>query len=141
MRCSLFLAMVILLCPALLPAQNSSPLAHIASGTTVFIEPMGGFETDLTAAMIKKHVPLTITGEESKAALVITGSSQENKAGWAKTIFVTPSPAEHASIQVKDSASGQVVYAYAWDELGAVHGRQSAAEGIAKHLKEFIDKK
>jgi hypothetical protein len=90
---------------------------------------------------VKKQVPLILVDDESKADLIITGSSQEQKAGWAKTIFVTPAPSEHASITVKNPATGQVVYAYAWDKLAARKGVQSAAEGIAKHLKENIEGK
>jgi uncharacterized protein (DUF736 family) len=132
-----------LLISAFLPVANAQapPHPHIVAGSRIFIEPMNGFETDLAAAVIKKHVPVMVVDNEKNADYIITGSNETIKAGWAKTIFITPSPADHASITVTDPVTGQVVYAYAWDKLGAIRGSQSAAEGIAKHLKNFIDKK
>ena len=112
------------------------------AGAKVYIEPMGGgFETDLAAALVKKHVPVMIVDSEQHATFLIAGGNQDTKAGWAKTIFFTPAPSEHASITVKDPANGNIVYAYAWDGIAARKGAQSAAEGIAKHLKEYIEKK
>jgi hypothetical protein len=115
--------------------------AHIASGSKVFIEPMqGGFNTYLQAALIKKHVPVTMVDDETKADYVIVGTAEMNKAGWAKTIFVSPKGDADASITVKDVKTGNIVYGYAVDKFSARHGQQSTAEACAKHFKTFIDK-
>ncbi len=42
------------------------------------------------------------------------------KAGWAKTIFVSPNPHAEASVTVKDAQSGNLVFAYNVDKSNAV---------------------
>ncbi len=44
---------------------------QIKSGSTVYIEPMGGYETDLAAAFTKKHVPLIVVADKDKADYII----------------------------------------------------------------------
>lgn len=44
---------------------------QLRSGATVYIEPMGGFETDLAAAIVKKHVPLIVVADKDKAEYII----------------------------------------------------------------------
>jgi predicted HAD superfamily phosphohydrolase YqeG len=115
--------------------------AHIERGSKIFIEPMPeGFNAYLQAAFVKKHVPVVMVGDEVTADYVIAGTAETNKAGWAKTIFVTPKGDADASITVKEAKTGNVVYGYAVDKFGARHGQQSTAEACAKHLKAFIEK-
>ena len=116
------------------------PAARIEKNTHVYIEPMGGFETYLSAAFLKKGVPLIITDDKTKADYIITGTSHTEKAGWAKTLFVTPAPQSDASISMKSAKTGEVVFAYAVDKFAARHADQSTAEACAKHLKNAIDK-
>jgi hypothetical protein len=47
---------------------------QIKSGATVYIEPMGGYETYLVAAFTKKHVPLIVVADKDKAAYIITST-------------------------------------------------------------------
>jgi hypothetical protein len=47
---------------------------QITKGAAVFIEPMGGYETYLVAAMMKKHVPLLVVTDRDKADYIITGT-------------------------------------------------------------------
>jgi hypothetical protein len=115
---------------------------HIERGSKIFIEPMPeGFNTYLQAAFIKKHVPVVMVGDEATADYVIVGTAETNKAGWAKTIFITPKGDADASITIKEAKTGNIVYGYAVDKFGARHGQQSTAEACAKHLKEFMEKK
>ena len=122
-------------------SDDHGAATHIAENSKVYIEPADGFENDLAAAFVKKHVPLVIVDDAKNADFLVFGVSKTVKAGAVKTIFYTPLPAEHASISVQEPATGQVVYAYSWDEDSARRGPQRAAEGIAKHLKNFIVKK
>lgn len=48
-----------------------TPAIH--SGSAVYIEPMGGYETYLAAAILKKHVPLVVVIDEDKANYVLRG--------------------------------------------------------------------
>jgi hypothetical protein len=113
---------------------------HIEKNATVYIEPMGGFETYLSAAILKKNVPLNVVDDKAKADYIITGTSRTEKAGWAKTMFISGAPQSDASIAVKDAKTGILEFAYAVDKFNARHADQSTAEACAKHLKEFIEK-
>ncbi len=44
------------------------------SGATVYIDPMGGYETYLAAAIAKKHVPLIVVADRHKATYIITST-------------------------------------------------------------------
>ena len=123
---------------ALATARDASAAA-LAPGAKVYLEPMGGFETYLAAAIEKKHVPVKIISDQSQAEFIISGVSESQKAGWAKILFTrSTASAEEASIVVKDVASGEVVFAYAVNKGNSMRGKQSAAEACAKHLKEKI---
>jgi hypothetical protein len=113
----------------------------IPKGAKVFIAPMEGFETYLSAALMKKEVPLSIVASKDAADFEITGNSETQKAGWAKTIMTGNGRAdERGSITVTNLKSGVIVYAYAADKGSAFRGKQSVAESCAKHLKERIEK-
>lgn len=122
------------------PASEATP-TRIVPGSKLFIEPMDGFESYLSAAILKKKVPVVVVDDRSKADFIVTGSSHVDKAGWAKTIFVSPNPHAEASISIKDARTGNMVFAYNVDKSNAVRANQSTAEACAKHLKEEIEKK
>jgi hypothetical protein len=126
------------------PTTETAPLhdtMRIAPGSKLFIEPMDGYETYLSAAILKKKVPVMVVDDRSKADFVMTGGSHVDKAGWAKTIFVSPLPHAEASVSIKDAHSGNLVFAYNVDKSNAARANQSTAEACAKHLKEAIEKK
>ena len=77
-------------------------------GSKLFIEPMDGFDTYLSAAILKKKVPVVIVDNAAKADFIVVGSSHVDKAGWAKTIFVSPNPHAEASVSIKDAQRGQI---------------------------------
>jgi len=127
--------------PKATETASSVRSTHIGPGSKLFIEPMDGFETYLSAAILKKKVPVMVVDDRSKADFVVTGGSHVDKAGWAKTIFISPNPHAEASIAIKDAHSGNLVFAYNVDKANAVRANQSTAEACAKHLKEAIEKK
>jgi hypothetical protein len=47
---------------------------QLKSGSTVFIEPMGGYETYLAAAFVKRDVPLVVVTDKTKADFFITST-------------------------------------------------------------------
>jgi hypothetical protein len=124
------------------PVVKVSQDLSISSGSQVFIEPMGGFETYLSAALQKKHVPLTIITSKERADFVITGASDTKKAGWAKIIFMGNLHSdEEASVTMINNKTGAVVFAYAVNKKNTLHGQQTSAEACAKHLKNRIEGK
>ena len=62
-----FSAILLLACSAICFAQTP----QIKSGATVYIEPMGGYETYIAAAILKKHVPLLVVLDKEKATYII----------------------------------------------------------------------
>jgi len=114
---------------------------HFGPGVALFIEPMNGFENFLEGAILKKKVPVVVVDDRSKADFIMTGVSDEAKAGWAKVIFVSPSSHAQASITIKDAHTGNLVFAYNVDKMNAARANQSTAEACAKHLKDALEKK
>ncbi len=137
---------------------------QIKSGSTVYIEPMGGYETYLAAAFTKKHVPLIVVADKDKAEYIITSTvshrtpsqpaevvsnttnvnSSGNDAfnnGFNQAVAARAARgATSASISVVDAHSSQIVFAYAVGKAGNTNQIQSTAEACAKHLKESIEK-
>jgi hypothetical protein len=122
-------------------SQASSPV--LRPGAKVFVAEMpDGFDTYLKAAFEKKKVPLVVVPTKAEAEFEIKGSSESQKAGAAKKIFMGSWHSdEQASISVANLASGEVVFAYSVNKKNSAHGKQTTAEACAKHLKEHVDKK
>ncbi|MGC1186325.1 MAG: SH3 domain-containing protein [Candidatus Acidiferrales bacterium] len=142
--------------PAVAPSSTSTPAqAAIPAPATqpqtapvevvpnsVFIAPMGGFETYLAAAFETKKVPLTVVADKTRAMYVISGTSEDKKAGWAKIAFLGDIHSDaDASVQMVDQRTGAVVFAYAVNKKNTMHGDQTTAEACAKHLKDQLDSK
>lgn len=129
-------------------AQDSPPPlvvdadAKIPKGARFFIGPIeGGYDIYLAAAMHKKEVPIVIVTDKTKAEFELSGVTETEKAGWAKTIFMrNTSTAEQASIKVVNIKSGTVVFGYNVNKGSSARGKQSSSEACAKHLKEKIEK-
>jgi hypothetical protein len=114
----------------------------IAPGSKVYIAPMDGFENYLAAALGKKKVQLIPVTDKDLADYVITGTSLDKKAGWAKIVFMGNVHSDNAaSITMSDRKSGAIVYAYAVDKKSTMHGQQTTAEACAKHLQAHIEGK
>lgn len=120
-------------------AQNG---AQIPKGAKVFIASMpNDFDTYLKTALEKKKVPIQIVSDKSQAEYQITGVSETQKAGAAKkALMLDWRSTEDDSIQVANLASGVVAFAYSVHLQSSNHGKRSAAESCAKHLKEYIEK-
>ena len=124
-------------------APASAPVAistRIVPNSKVYIEPMDGFENYLVAAFRKKKVQLLPIADKEQADYVISGTSVDKKAGWAKIVFMGNVHSDNAaSISMTDKKSGVVVYAYAVDKKSTMHGQQTTAEACAKHLEAYIE--
>ena len=124
-------------------AGGSAESKAIPPHSKVFITPIeGGFDTYLSAALVKKQVPLTVVVMKEKADFEITGIAESEKAGWAKMLFLGSGQSnEQASIKVVNLKTGVVAFAYAANKGSAARGKQSAAESCAKHLKARMEGK
>jgi len=140
---------------------------QLKSGSTIYIEPMDGYETYLAAAIVKKHVPLVVVADKDKAdyivrstvnhttpsqpAVVVSNSNVNNNnvnnsnvttrssSGGGYGAALTALGSTSTSIAIVDPHSSQVVFAYAAGKAGA-NQLQRTAEDCAKHMKEFIEK-
>jgi len=114
----------------------------VPAGSRIFIAPIeGGYDIYLSAAMTKKEVPVIMVTDRLKADFELSGVTESDKAGWAKTIFMrNTSTAEQASIKLVNIKSGVVVWGYNVNKSNSVRGKQSSSEACAKHLKEKIEK-
>lgn len=116
-------------------AEISTPETKIPANSKVFIAPMeGGFETYVTAAIQKKKIPLLIVGTREQADFEIKGSVEKQKAGWAKTIFISPLPSIDSTMQVVNLKTGIVAYSISSTKSNARRGRKGSAEHLAKNL-------
>src|SRR6185503_15347367 len=111
--------------------------AKIPRGSRFFIGAIeGGYDIYLAAAMHKKEVPIVIVIDKSKADFELSGVTESEKAGWAKTISLgNTSTSEQASIKVVNLKTGTVVFGYNVNKRSSARGKQSSAEYCAKHLK------
>lgn len=112
-------------------------------GAKVFVAEMpDGFDTYFKAALQKKKVPVVVVPTKAEAEFEIKGSSETQKAGAAKKVFLGSWHSdEQASISVSNLASGEVVFAYSANKKNSAHGKQTTAEACAKHLKDELEKK
>jgi hypothetical protein len=128
--------------PAAAPLQPTAISTKIVPGSKVYVTPMDGFENYLAAALGKKKVQLIPVMDKDLADYVITGTSLDKKAGWAKIVFMGNVHSDNAaSITMSDRKTGAIVYAYAVDKKSTMHGQQTTAEACAKHLQAHIEGK
>ncbi len=125
------------------PVIPSGPVSMaVAPGSRVYIAPMGGFETYLAAAFQKKHVQVVPVASEEQSQYVLSGTSEEKKAGWAKMAFMGSYHSDDAaSVSMVDRKTGAIVFAYAVNKKNTMHGNQTTAEACAKHLQAHIEGK
>jgi hypothetical protein len=131
---------VALLCGASATAEQDTD-TRIPRGSRLYIDKIeGGYDIYLSAAMVKKEVPVTLVIDRGKADFELTGVTESDKAGWAKMLFMgSTSTAESASIKVVNLKTGTVAFAYNVNKSNSARGKQSSSEACAKHLKEKID--
>ena len=117
---------------------------------SVYIAPQNGFETYLAAAMTKKHVPVDVVTDETKATYVLKSApveiKQESTGGKiARCLFAYCAGIEDkgsVSVQLIDTTSSKMLWAYSVNkQKGGDKNQQSMAEAVAKHLKGFLEHK
>jgi len=117
---------------------------------TVYIEPQNGFETYLAAAFSKKNVPADIVTDQTKATYVLKAApveiQKESTGGKiARCLFASCAGIEDkgsVSVQLIETNTTKMVWAYSVNkQRGGGKNQQSMAEAVAKHCKEFLDKK
>lgn len=123
-------------------------LSFAADPPKLYIEPAGGFESYISAAFFKKKVPATIVNEKPGATFALKSgnfATQEEKSGLGKlarcayAFCIGIDGSQTISVELRDTKD-TIVWAYSVRKIGTA-SYQSSAEAIAKHLKEFLEKK
>jgi hypothetical protein len=126
-------------------ASDDQPAAKakVPAGSKVYVASISdGFDTFLKAALAKKKVPVQVVDTRDAADYEITGVAESQKASTAKKVlFGDWRSTEEASIRLTNLKSSEVAWSYAFHQTSSNHGKQSAAESCAKHLKEAIEAK
>src|ERR1035441_1971194 len=111
-----FSAFLVLVCSSVCLAQAP----QIKSGATVYIEPMGGYETYLAAAFTEKHVPLIVIADKEKADYIIQSNvSQQVPAQPA--VVVSNSNVNNTAVNSNNDNNSN----NAWNQ-GTEMGREAA---------------
>src|SRR5579859_4397161 len=115
----------------------------------IFIEAEDGFDVAIAAAINRKHVPVEVTNDKTKANLILRSSRIQQKIDTdstgtkvAKMIFGVPTILPGSvSVQLTD-LEGKVLWGYNCTKVrGKERNVQSLAEAIAKHLKGHLENK
>jgi hypothetical protein len=88
----------------------------VRSNTRIYVDAASGLDIYLTAALEKKHVPLSVTTDKSKADYELEAATD---------------------VRLIDLKNGDVVFAWAGEKKPALHGRQTA-EACAKRLAASV---
>lgn len=141
-----FAAGILILGSPQVHGQPAAPTVALrGSAPRVYIPPQDGFESFLSAAIVKKHVPAVVTQNKEEAQFVLTSSVQakEESTGSkvARCLFMYCAGAEGsqtASVQLVNAKTQEVAWAYNVRKASA-QAYQSTAEAVAKHLKHFLE--
>ena len=124
-----------------------APMQAQALAPRIYIAPQEGFESYISAAIIKKQVPAVVTQNKTEAQFLLTSSvlSKEETTGSkiARCLFMYCAGVQGnqtATVQLVNAKTGEVAWAYNVRKGGA-QAYQSTAESIAKHLKQFLAKR
>ncbi len=87
----------------------------IPANSKVYVAPMDGFETYVIAAIRTKDVPVQVVADRDKADYELSGNSESQKPGWAKTIFLGQARSdEQASVTLTDGRRS--LTAHTWND-------------------------
>ena len=115
-----------------------------AEAPRIYIQPQEGFESYISAAIVKKKVPAVVTQNKQDAAFVLTSAvdakTESTGSKVARCLFLYCAGMEGnqtATVQLVNSKN-EVAWAYNVKK-GSARAYQSTAEAIAKHLKQYLE--
>jgi len=134
----------------LLFALTFAAMAH-AQNPSMYIAADPSFQTALTAAMVKKDVPVTVVTDQTSAEFTLHSAPVDSKAEstgskFARCMFadcVGINGFSAVSVELIRNRDHAVVWAYQVRKANSGPlGIQSLSEAIAKHLKnDYLKKK
>ena len=137
----------LVLVPVLLALATVATIGQTEKPTLYITPTTDNFEVYLSAAMLKKQVPVTVVTKEEGATLVLKASAveiQQQSTGSkvARCLFAYCAGMEDRGVTSVQLQQGDTVaWSYSVNKGRGQKNRQSLAEAIAKHLKdEYFDK-
>jgi hypothetical protein len=129
-------------------AQGQSVAPRIvatAGAPRIYIPPQEGFESYISAAIVKKHVPAVVTQDKEEARFLLTSAVDAKRESTgsivARCLFLYcagVAGTQTATVQLVNAKTHEVAWAYNVQK-GSAQAYQSTAEAIAKHLKKFLE--
>jgi hypothetical protein len=112
----------------------------------IYIVPQEGFEIYISAAFVKKHVPVIVTTDPEQAdfhlkSLVMT-KDESTGSKIARCLFaycIGMDGSQTATVQLVRFSTKEVVWAYNVNKSSS-KAFQSSAEAVAKHIKRHLEK-
>jgi hypothetical protein len=136
MRRFLLSLLVVLFGGSALLAQN------VPSGSKLYIEPMGGYETYLTAAILSKKVPVTVVLDKAPADYNVVGNWKEEDGGTSGNgSLVSPLHKRtnySLNASVADPKTSAVVFSYSSQKSESHDASKEIAEDWASHLRDSM---
>src|SRR5579875_3502375 len=123
-------------------STGAAAFAASAAHPMLYIKADSGFQTALTAAMLKKHVPVDVTEDQQKADYVLQAAPVNSKdettggkiARWLFADCIGINGYSAVSVQLLKRDDSTVVWAYQVRKgFSGPAGIQSLSEAIAKH--------
>jgi len=141
MRGHLFLVVGIL---ALLLVGHAPGAAAQMTLPTVYVEARDEFANDFSAGVIRKSVPVILTGDHQQAGYVARFTWATNEGSKTRGVMTALATGiysngsyERVSMSIIERKSQNLVYSYTCQKGG--RHMQSVAECLAKHWKEAIE--
>ena len=114
----------------------------VPSGSKFYIEPMNGFETYLTAAILAKKVPATVVLDKVQADYIVVGNWKEEDGGTSGNgSLVSPLHKRtnySLSASVVDPKTSAVVFSYSSQKSESHDASKELAEDWASHLRDSM---
>jgi len=116
--------------------------AVVSANSKLYIDVMDGFDSYLSAAILAKHIPVTVVRDRDKADYLVTGTWRESEGGTSGNgSLVRPLKRRtnySASISIVDPKTSAVIFAYS-SQRSATHDlSKEIAEDLANHLRDQI---
>ena len=112
----------------------------LSAGAKVFIQPMGGLETYLLAAMEKTRVPVTIVSDQALADFVMTQNSAQSNRELENIAFPADRSDRQSAVVLLSADTREQTFACPVRKSKTSREQQTAAEACAKQMKTQIEK-
>lgn len=130
---------------AIIATPQDRPGPKPSGAVRIYIEPQSGFDSFISAALVKKKVPVVVTQKKEDAFYILSSvveTKEESSGGKiARCMFAYCAGiagSQTATVQLIKAESKEVAWAYNVRK-NAAQAYQSSAEAIAKHLKRFLE--